>query len=102
QRGALQRRARGMNRGDGGELPLDHRLEDVRRAPLVDAGIARARAFSFQRPSPCAPSLINARDPFEFAHSSFLGVQPVTWRFRREQGVPKTDLFLGVDGGGTQ
>ena len=63
-RGALQSGARGMHRGDGGELPLDHRIEDIRRAPLVDAGIAGARAFSFQRISPCAPSLINARDPF--------------------------------------
>ena len=33
QRGAFERRARGVHGGDRGELALEHRVEDVRRAP---------------------------------------------------------------------
>ena len=40
-----QRRPRGPHRGNGGELALDHRIQDVRGLPEVDIGITRARPF---------------------------------------------------------
>ena len=65
QRGAFERRARGMHRGDRGELPLEHRVEDVRRVPQVDRRIARAGAFGFHH----GTSPVNARDPFPVLQS---------------------------------
>ena len=33
--------------GDSGELTLDHRLENVSRAPQLDRGVARTGTFGF-------------------------------------------------------
>src|SRR5262249_60201095 len=44
---ALNRGTCGAHRGDGGELSLDHGVEDLGRIPNVDVRIPRAGAFSF-------------------------------------------------------
>ena len=49
QRRSLECRSGRAHRGHGGELPLDHRIQDVRGVPDVDAGISWAWAFRFHR-----------------------------------------------------
>ena len=62
QSGAFERRARGVHGGDRGELPFEHRVEDVRRAPQIDRRIARAGSFGFHHVAHLAAShLANAR-----------------------------------------
>jgi hypothetical protein len=56
QRGAFERRARGVHRGDRGELTLQHRIEDVGRTPQIDRRIARAWSFGLHLSHTSPPS----------------------------------------------
>ena len=49
ERGRFERLARGADRGDRGELPLDHGIQDVGRVPDIDPGIPGAQALGFHR-----------------------------------------------------
>ena len=51
------------NRGDGGKLPLDHRIECVERLPQVDVSVARAWPFRihwFRKGGRTAWNLLNS------------------------------------------
>ncbi len=68
QRCVLERPAGAMHRGDRGELALDHGIEDVRRAPQLDRGIAGTGTFGFHQRSSAAAA--NARDPLRVLRRS--------------------------------